>query len=240
MTAPQAGPGLLLVESDKLLYTRPIEVRDATTFEIPVTPEWERHDIYVSALVLRGGSAASKVTPARAVGVAHIVMDRGDRKIAVEISAPQQMKPELPLPVEIKAPALAGKTAFVKGLAEGLGIDPARVASPTFTIASEYPLPDGTRLAHVDVYRLTSPAELETAGFLDLLAEARVVAVEWADRLPGALPAEHLEIRIERPPDAEEDRGETARVLHATAAGDAPRAVLARWRAALDRTPRWP
>lgn len=122
VTAPQAGPGLLLVESDKLLYTRPIEVRDATTFEIPVTPEWERHDVYVSALVLRGGSAASKVTPARAVGVAHVVMDRGDRKIAVEISAPQQMKPELPLPVEIKAPALAGKTAFVTVSAVDVGI----------------------------------------------------------------------------------------------------------------------
>jgi tRNA threonylcarbamoyladenosine biosynthesis protein TsaE len=142
--------------------------------------------------------------------------------------------------IALVGPLGAGKTAFVKGLAEGLGIDPARVASPTFTIASEYPLPDGTRLAHVDVYRLASPAELEAAGFLDLLADARVVAVEWADRLPGALPAEHLEIRIERPNDAGGDAAGAARVLHATATGEGPRAVLARWRAALDRMPRWP
>ena len=122
VTPPQAGTGLLLVESDKLLYTRPIAVKDATTFEIPVTPDWERHDVYVSALVLRGGSAASKVTPARAVGVAHVVMDRSERKIAVEIGAPKQMKPELPLPVEIKAPALAGKTAYVTVSAVDVGI----------------------------------------------------------------------------------------------------------------------
>ncbi|HSX61887.1 MAG TPA: alpha-2-macroglobulin [Tahibacter sp.] len=122
VTAPQAGTGLLLVESDRLLYTRPIAVRDATTFEIPVTADWERHDVYVSALVLRGGSAASKVTPARAVGAAHVSMDRTERKIAVEISAPAQAKPEQPLPVEIKAPALAGRTAYVTVSAVDVGI----------------------------------------------------------------------------------------------------------------------
>jgi tRNA threonylcarbamoyladenosine biosynthesis protein TsaE len=142
--------------------------------------------------------------------------------------------------IALIGPLGAGKTAFVKGLAEGLGIDPARVASPTFTIASEYPLPDGTRLAHVDLYRVDSQAELEAAGFLDVLADARVVAVEWADRLPGALPPEQLEIRIERPVDAGGDAAGAARVLHAQAAGDAPRAVLARWRAALERRAGWP
>ena len=122
VTAPQAGSGLLLVESDKLLYTKSIEVKDAAVFEIPVTPEWERHDVYLSALVLRGGSAASKVTPARAVGVAHVRMDREERRIAVEITAPAQAKPEAPLPVEVKAPALAGKTAYVTVSAVDLGI----------------------------------------------------------------------------------------------------------------------
>jgi tRNA threonylcarbamoyladenosine biosynthesis protein TsaE len=142
--------------------------------------------------------------------------------------------------IALVGPLGAGKTAFTKGLAEGLGVDPARVASPTFTIASEYALPDGSRLAHVDLYRVETTAELEAAGFLDLLAEARVVAVEWADRLPGALPAERLTIRIERPPPAEADAAGAARVLHATATGEASRAVLARWSAALDRMPRWP
>ncbi|HJU39340.1 MAG TPA: alpha-2-macroglobulin, partial [Tahibacter sp.] len=122
VTPPHAGSGILVVESDKLLYTRRIDVKDTATFEIPVTADWERHDVYVSALVLRGGSAASKITPARAVGVAHVTMDRRDRKIAVEVTAPPQMKPQMPLPVAVKAPALAGKTAYVTVSAVDVGI----------------------------------------------------------------------------------------------------------------------
>jgi tRNA threonylcarbamoyladenosine biosynthesis protein TsaE len=75
----------------------------------------------------------------------------------------------------------AGKTAFVKGLAEGLAIDPDDVTSPTFTLVHEY---QGGRLplVHVDLYRLDT-AELDEIG-LDLdLAFAGVVAVEWAERL---------------------------------------------------------
>jgi tRNA threonylcarbamoyladenosine biosynthesis protein TsaE len=131
-------------------------------------------------------------------------------------------------------PLGAGKTAFVKGLAEGLGLDPAALASPTFVIASEYALPGGGRLAHVDLYRVQSAGELEAAGFLDLLAPGTLVAVEWADRLPDALPADRLELRIERPAAATEPE---RRVLHARASGEASRAVLARWRAALEALP---
>jgi uncharacterized protein YfaS (alpha-2-macroglobulin family) len=122
VTPPHAGSGILVVESDKLLYTQRIDVKDSATFDIPVTAEWERHDVYVSALVLRGGSAASKITPARAVGVAHVTLDRRDCKIAVEVTAPPQMKPETALPVEVKAPALAGKTAHVTVSAVDVGI----------------------------------------------------------------------------------------------------------------------
>jgi len=74
----------------------------------------------------------------------------------------------------------AGKTCFVRGLARGLGIDPERVHSPSFTIATEYP---GGRLplVHVDLYRLEAPTD---DGFLrDVLYGPGVVAVEWFDRL---------------------------------------------------------
>jgi uncharacterized protein YfaS (alpha-2-macroglobulin family) len=91
-------------------------------FEIPVTKDWERHDIYVTALVFRGGSAIEKITPARAVGEAFVPIDRSDRKIEVSIEAPQQMKPETDLPVTVKAPALAGKKAFVTVSAVDVGI----------------------------------------------------------------------------------------------------------------------
>lgn len=76
----------------------------------------------------------------------------------------------------------AGKTAFVRGLAEGLGIDPSDVSSPTFTIVQQYRGPRLT-LQHVDLYRL-SPAEVADLALDDLADEATVIAIEWAERLP--------------------------------------------------------
>ena len=75
----------------------------------------------------------------------------------------------------------AGKTAFVRGLAAGLGLDPDEVTSPTFTIVHEY---RGGRLPliHVDLYRLDR-AELDDVGLDQDLAEQGVTAVEWAERL---------------------------------------------------------
>src|SRR5207342_1106764 len=94
------------------LYSKNIDAKAGAVFEIPVTADWERHDVYVSALVFRPGSAADKVTPARAVGEVFVTMDRSARKVDVDIDAPKQMKPETDLPVTIKAPKLAGKTAW--------------------------------------------------------------------------------------------------------------------------------
>ena len=78
----------------------------------------------------------------------------------------------------------AGKTAFVKGLAEGLGVSPDEVSSPTFTLLQEY---RGGRLTlyHVDLYRLDDPREIEDLG-LDEIAEDGVLAIEWAEKLPAA------------------------------------------------------
>jgi tRNA threonylcarbamoyladenosine biosynthesis protein TsaE len=80
----------------------------------------------------------------------------------------------------------AGKTTFVRGLAEGLGIDPAEVTSPTFTLVHEY---RGGRLplVHVDLYRLES-ADLDEIGLDTDLAVTGVVAVEWAERLVRTFP----------------------------------------------------
>lgn len=77
----------------------------------------------------------------------------------------------------------AGKTVFVRGLAQGLGIDPADVSSPTFTIVQEYRGPTVT-LQHVDLYRL-SPAEVADLALDDLLDDRTIMAVEWPDRLPA-------------------------------------------------------
>lgn len=128
ITPPHAGKGLLLVESDKLLYVHEIDISagdvksGGKTFEIPVTEEWERHDVYVTALVFRGGSAPSKITPARAVGVAWVPMDRSKRRVAVGLVAPEQMRPEQPMRVTVSAPELAGEQAYATVSAVDVGI----------------------------------------------------------------------------------------------------------------------
>ena len=78
----------------------------------------------------------------------------------------------------------AGKTQFVKGLAEGLGLDPNSVTSPTFAIVNEYRPTAGPPLIHMDFYRLESEMALEEVGFLDLLALGGVLAIEWAIAFP--------------------------------------------------------
>jgi tRNA threonylcarbamoyladenosine biosynthesis protein TsaE len=139
------------------------------------------------------------------------------------------------LTLALVGPLGAGKTVFVKGLAEGLGIDPRAVSSPTFVIAQQYPIPIGPEaLHHVDLYRLESAVELESIGFDDMLAGGQVLAVEWADRFPEVLGSEFLRIEFEGPSPAEEDaaregvawRGRRARV---TAHGDDAERILADW-----------
>ena len=80
----------------------------------------------------------------------------------------------------------AGKTAFVRGLADGLGINTDEVTSPTFTLVHEY---RGGRLPliHVDLYRLDR-ADLDEIGLDEDLAAQGVVAIEWAERLARRIP----------------------------------------------------
>ena len=80
----------------------------------------------------------------------------------------------------------AGKTAFVRGLARGLGADPGEVSSPTFAIVHEY---RGGRLPlfHVDLYRLTS-ADTADLGLREMGAGEGVLAIEWPERLAHAFP----------------------------------------------------
>ena len=123
----------------------------------------------------------------------------------------------------------AGKTVFVKGLACGLGLDPAGVSSPTFVLANQYPCPSGRALHHVDFYRLASFDELETMGFFDLGGSGAVLAVEWGDRFPDALSADRLEIRLSRPRAGVPEQ----RICQGDATGPVSLRQLRGWRTAL-------
>jgi tRNA threonylcarbamoyladenosine biosynthesis protein TsaE len=87
----------------------------------------------------------------------------------------------------------AGKTAFVRGLARGLGADPADVSSPTFTIVQEYA--GRLTLYHVDLYRLDEK-EADDLGLEELVLGEGVVAIEWAERWRGR-PDDVIEVRLE-------------------------------------------
>lgn len=93
----------------------------------------------------------------------------------------------------------AGKTAFVRGLARGVGADPDEVSSPTFTLVQEYA--GRITLFHVDLYRLDEK-EVDDLGLDELVLGDGVVAIEWAERWRGR-PDDVIEVRIE---DAGEDR----------------------------------
>lgn len=87
----------------------------------------------------------------------------------------------------------AGKTAFVRGLAKGLGADPADVSSPTFTLVQEYA--GRLTLYHVDLYRLEE-REVDDLGLEELVLGDGVVAIEWAERWRGR-PDGVIEVKIE-------------------------------------------
>ena len=90
----------------------------------------------------------------------------------------------------------AGKTAFVSGMAQALGVEE-RVTSPTFTIVNEY---EGGRLPlfHFDMYRLDSADELFHIGWEDYLARGGVCAVEWSENVAEAIEPDAVRVSIRR------------------------------------------
>ena len=94
-----------------------------------------------------------------------------------------------------------GKTAFTRGLAQGLGYS-GRVTSPTFTIVNEY---EGGRLPlfHFDMYRLADEDALFDIGWEDYLDRGGVCAVEWSEQVADAMPTDTVYVTIARCPEAD-------------------------------------
>jgi len=97
--------------------------------------------------------------------------------------------------VALTGPLGAGKTTFVQGLADGMGVPSHRhVASPTFALVNEHP--GRIPLVHVDFYRINHPTELPELGIEEAYDQA-ATAIEWADRFPDWLPTDALHVTIE-------------------------------------------
>lgn len=95
----------------------------------------------------------------------------------------------------LTGPLGAGKTAFVRGLTKGRGLDSKMVNSPSYTFINEYP---GKRpVYHFDLYRINDPRELYEIGWEDYLNRSGLVVVEWGDKAAELLPERYYLIRFE-------------------------------------------
>jgi tRNA threonylcarbamoyladenosine biosynthesis protein TsaE len=112
----------------------------------------------------------------------------------------------------------AGKTALVRGIAEGAGVAAEEVSSPTFTIVQTYA--GRLTLHHADLYRLASADELYATGFFDLLEDGGAAVVEWIDRVPVDVPMLRVSLTLV---DA------TQRRLEVQATGARPAQLHADW-----------
>ena len=104
--------------------------------------------------------------------------------------------------VALSGPLGAGKTAFVRGLAEGLGADPVDVASPTFALLHEYETrPGAPPLVHLDLYRLPDrEEELREIGLPEIVS-GKITAVEWPNSSSEAILGARYRVRLESGPD---------------------------------------
>ncbi|MDH3349439.1 MAG: hypothetical protein OEM02_15240, partial [Desulfobulbaceae bacterium] len=112
ITSPHNGRGFVVVESDEPLWSAPLEIKDGTVkVEIPVDPAWKRHDIYISAMVLRPMNGKEKITVNRVMGLVHLPLDREDRRLHVTMDAPERMEPLSKLKVSMQVETMDQKPA---------------------------------------------------------------------------------------------------------------------------------
>lgn len=112
IAAPAAGKGYAMVESSEgPLWWQEIDVpAQGLDLSIPVDKSWNRHDLYLSTLVVRPGDKSRSATPKRAVGLLHLPLGDENRRLELALESPAKMRPNQPLTVKIKASSKNGET----------------------------------------------------------------------------------------------------------------------------------
>lgn len=112
IAAPAAGKGYAMVESSEgPLWWQEIDVpAQGLDLSIPVDKSWNRHDLYLSTLVVRPGDKSRSATPKRAVGLLHLPLGDENRRLDLALESPAKMRPNQPLTVKIKASSKNGET----------------------------------------------------------------------------------------------------------------------------------
>jgi len=118
----------------------------------------------------------------------------------------------------------AGKTHFVRGVAQGAEVPEGEVASPTFAIVYTY---EGRlKIHHADLYRVETEDELYATGFGDLPEPGAALLVEWLNKIPAAVRGDFLRLTLQT-------HGETVRHVRVDASGDRSKQLLIAWKHAL-------
>ena len=130
--------------------------------------------------------------------------------------------------IALYGPLGSGKTALVRGIAQGLGASPMTVTSPTFVVIHEY---DQGRLplAHMDLYRIRTPHELQSTGLIEYFSGQTVTAIEWADKGRAVLPQDRIDITLNH-------RTTRSRSIQVRATGPKSDELLARLRVQYSKT----
>ncbi|HAU5562905.1 TPA: alpha-2-macroglobulin family protein [Serratia fonticola] len=135
--SPAAGKGYLMVESSSgTLWWQPLDVpAGGTTIDVPINESWKRHDLYLSAIVVRDGDKANGTTPKRAVGLLHLPMATEARRLNLAMDAPEKIRPEQTIKVKVKASREGGE------LPKQVQVLLSAVDSGVLSI-TDYPTPD--------------------------------------------------------------------------------------------------
>ena len=121
--APEGGKGYLFVEADTNLMTLPIDVpKDGASIELSLEEEWLRHDLYLSAIVVKPGDEAKGLTPKRAIGLRHLPLDRSHRELKLAIEAPAKTEPNQKVSVSVQSESVLNGEAWVTLAAVDVGV----------------------------------------------------------------------------------------------------------------------